>query len=105
MLKVEQWPIDRLIEYARKMRLPQEQLAAVAQSDKQVGRLLVKSPPGLGKTREAIHWAICILRAVSRRLPHSSGASPEAARSSHHAEAQTVSCGGDRSVRAIGRRD
>jgi hypothetical protein len=26
---------------------------------KQVGRLLVKSPPGLGKTREAIHWAIC----------------------------------------------
>jgi hypothetical protein len=26
---------------------------------KRVGRLLVKSPPGLGKTREAIHWAIC----------------------------------------------
>ena len=25
---------------------------------KRVGRLLVKSPPGLGKTREAIHWAI-----------------------------------------------
>src|SRR5690349_3800015 len=25
---------------------------------KQVGRLLVISPPGLGKTREAIHWAI-----------------------------------------------
>ena len=29
------------------------------QGGKQVGRLLVKSPPGLGKTREAIHWAIC----------------------------------------------
>jgi hypothetical protein len=26
---------------------------------KTLGRLLVKSPPGLGKTREAIHWAIC----------------------------------------------
>ena len=25
---------------------------------KRVGRLLVKSPPGLGKTREAVHWAI-----------------------------------------------
>ena len=26
---------------------------------KRISRLLVKSPPGLGKTREAIHWAIC----------------------------------------------
>ena len=26
---------------------------------RRVGRLLVKSPPGLGKTREAIHWAMC----------------------------------------------
>jgi hypothetical protein len=26
---------------------------------KRVGRLLVKSPPGLGTIREAIHWAIC----------------------------------------------
>ena len=25
---------------------------------KRIGRLLVKSPPGLGKTREAMHWAI-----------------------------------------------
>ena len=25
---------------------------------KRIARLLVKSPPGLGKTREAIHWAI-----------------------------------------------
>jgi hypothetical protein len=25
---------------------------------KRIRRLLVKSPPGLGKTREAIHWAI-----------------------------------------------
>src|SRR6202043_3520387 len=25
---------------------------------KRIGRLLVKSPPGLGKTREAIKWAI-----------------------------------------------
>ena len=27
-------------------------------SPERVGRLLVKSPPGLGKTRQAIHWAI-----------------------------------------------
>src|ERR1700722_5316548 len=26
---------------------------------RRVGRLLVKSPPGLGKTRETIHWAMC----------------------------------------------
>jgi hypothetical protein len=25
---------------------------------KRIRRLLVKSPPGLGKTREAVHWAI-----------------------------------------------
>jgi hypothetical protein len=25
---------------------------------KHIGRLLVKSPPGLGKTREAIDWAV-----------------------------------------------
>jgi hypothetical protein len=28
------------------------------EDEKRVRRLLVKSPPGLGKTREAIHWAI-----------------------------------------------
>jgi hypothetical protein len=27
-------------------------------SPERVGRLLVKSPPGVGKTRQAIHWAI-----------------------------------------------
>jgi|SRR5271165_38312 len=26
---------------------------------KAIRRLLVKSPPGLGKTRQAVHWAIC----------------------------------------------
>jgi hypothetical protein len=29
-----------------------------SEDDKRIGRLLVKSPPGLGKTREAMHWAI-----------------------------------------------
>jgi hypothetical protein len=29
-----------------------------SEDGKRIGRLLVKSPPGLGKTREAMHWAI-----------------------------------------------
>ena len=29
-----------------------------SEDGKRIGRLLVKSPPGLGKTREAVHWAI-----------------------------------------------
>ena len=30
-----------------------------AEDGKRIGRLLIKSPPGLGKTREAIDWVIC----------------------------------------------